>query len=55
MTEFVKNYLVKIELLCHSQKPYLEYHYVQKILSYLKLIEKELQNKSDYKDTYLSQ
>ena len=52
MIEFVKNYLVKIEPLCHAQKPYLQSHYGQKILVYLNLIPKELVNKDDYKNAF---
>jgi len=53
MIEFVKNYLVKIETLCHFQKPFLQYHYGPKILSCLiNLVAKEQENKSDYKNAY---
>ncbi len=35
LIEFVKNHLVKIEFLCHHQKPYLRYLNSPKILSYV--------------------
>ena len=55
LMEFVKNYLVDIETLCHYQKQNLRYQNIPKILSYLNLIEDKLDNKSDHKSEYSSQ
>ena len=47
LIEFVKNHLVKIESLCHYQKPYFRYHNGSKILKNANRIVKYLSNKDD--------
>ena len=53
LIEFVKNYLVKIESLCHYQTSHLRYHDGSKNLGYLNRIVKYLSNKADLKNIYL--
>ena len=55
LIEFVKNYLVKIESLCHYQKTYPQDHDGSKILKWLNRIEEELKNKNNDKYRYVSQ
>ena len=49
MIEFVKNYLVKVESLCHYQTPCLRYHSSAKIFSFINQLAKYLSNKADLK------
>ena len=51
--EFVKNYIVKREFLCHHHQPHTLYHFNTKILRNQNLIDKEQENKSDYENAYL--
>ena len=52
LIEFVKNYLVKIESLCHYQTSYLRYHDGQKVLGYLNRMVENLSNNADLKNIY---
>lgn len=55
LIEFVKNYLVKIEFLCHYQIQYLRYLHGPKILSYVNRVAKHVSDKAHLKtDIYYS-
>ena len=55
LIEFVKNHLVKIEFLCHYQKPYLRYLNSPRILNYVNRTTKDASDRAQLRTDIITE